>query len=95
MDKILNNLGLCNRAGGLITGEELVVAGMQAGNVGYVFLASDAGANTKKKINDKAKFYNIEIDNSYTALELSHAIGKEHRIVIGIVNKGFIKILKK
>ncbi|MDE5714968.1 MAG: ribosomal L7Ae/L30e/S12e/Gadd45 family protein [Anaeroplasmataceae bacterium] len=95
MNKILSNLGLCQRAGGLISGEENVISLMQSGKVFYLFLANDASLNTKKKITDKAKYYQIEIDDSYTSIELSKAIGKENRMVIGITNKGFIKILKK
>ena len=41
MDKILNNLGLCQRANGLISGEEMVIEGIQSGKGYYVFLASD------------------------------------------------------
>ena len=95
MDKILNNLGLCQRAGGLLSGEENVLNDLSTGKIHYLFLAKDASANTKKKFKDKASFYQIEIDESYTSNELSHAIGKENRMVIGIVNQGFLKILKK
>lgn len=95
MDKILNNLGLCQRANGLISGEEMVIEGIQSGKVYYVFLAKDAGSNTSKQIFDKAKYYNVEVDNTYTSEELSHSIGKMNRKVIGITNKGFIKILKR
>lgn len=95
MDKTLNNLGLCQRARGLITGEEMVINALQAGTVFYVFLASDAAPNAKKKITDKAKTYEVEVDESYSSDELSHAIGKENRMVVGIINKGFLKILKK
>ena len=95
MDKILNNLGLCQRANGLISGEEMVIEGIQSGKVYYIFLAKDAGPNITKQIFDKAKFYNVEIDNTYTSDELSHSIGKINRKVIGITNKGFIKILKR
>ena len=95
MDKILSNLGLCQRSRGLLSGEEIVLENIRAGKVFYIFLASDASDNTKKKIFDKAKHYNIEVDNSYTSNEISDAIGKVGRMVIGITNKGFIKILKK
>ena len=95
MDKILNNLGLCQKANGLISGEEMVIEGIQSGKVYYIFLAKDAGKNTSKQIFDKAKYYNVEVDNSYTSEELSHSIGKTNRQVIGITNKGFIKILKR
>ena len=55
MDKILNNLGLCLRAGKLVHGTDAVVEGIKCGKVLYVFLANDASANTIKKITDKAK----------------------------------------
>lgn len=95
MDRILNNLGLCQRANGLLSGEEIVIAGIQNGSVQYIFLASDASENSKKKILDKAHYYQLEVNTQYTSVELSHAIGKENRMVIGIISKGFLKILKK
>ena len=48
MDKILNNLGLCLRAGKLVHGTDAVVEGIKCGKVLYVFLANDASANTIK-----------------------------------------------
>ena len=50
MDKVLNNLGLCNRANGLVSGEEIVCDYIAKGIVKYVFLANDASDNAKKKI---------------------------------------------
>ena len=60
-----------------------------------IFLASDASANTKKMITDKAKFYNVTVDDTYSSYELSSAIGQDNRMVIGITSAGFLKILKK
>lgn len=94
MDKILNNLGLCNRSGGLVTGEEIVKEYLRSKKVFYIFLANDASVNTKKTIFDKAKFYNVEVCDKYSSLELNQAIGKVGRMVIGITNEGFLKILK-
>ena len=95
MDKILSNLGLCQRAGGVIAGEELVVEGIRAKKVYLIFLATDCGLNTSKKIKDKAKYYDVEVIESYSSLELSNAIGKSGRMVLGISDKNFLKILKK
>ncbi len=94
MDKILNNLGLCMRARGLVSGEEIVCEEMRKGNVHLVFLANDASENTKKTIKNKAEFYNVEISLKYSSYELSQAIGKINRMVIGVTNKSFVKILK-
>ena len=94
MDKILNNVGLCKRAGGLISGSELVIEGIRANKVVYVFLANDASNNTKKKILDKAKYYNVLVCDTYSSYELSQAIGVTGKMVIGITNSNFLKILK-
>lgn len=93
MDKILNNLGLCQRANGLLSGEENIFSSLN--KIKFIFLANDASENVKKRVRDKAKYYQIELDESYSSMELSHAIGKENRMVIGITNPGFLKILKK
>ena len=95
MNKILNNLGLCQRAGGIISGEEMVEEYVRQGKVYYIFLANDASNNTQKRVFDKAKYYNVEVDNSYSSLEISTAIGKSGRMVVGVTNSGFVKILKK
>ena len=95
MDKNLSNLGLCKRAGYVITGTEMVCEYMASGRVKYIFLASDASNNTKKKIINKANYYNVEVYEGYSSLELSHAVGKVGRMVIGITSENFVKILKK
>ncbi|MGM9970500.1 MAG: L7Ae/L30e/S12e/Gadd45 family ribosomal protein [Anaeroplasma sp.] len=95
MDKILNNLGLCFRANGLVSGEEIVCDYLAKGKVKYIFLASDASANAKKKIINKANYYNVEVYEGYSSFEISSAIGKVGRMVVGITNENFLKILKK
>ena len=95
MDKVLNNLGLCLKAGYLISGTDAVCESLRFNKTCYIFLASDASDNTKKKILDKAKFYNVEVNMEYTSLELSSALGKSGRMALGITNEKFLKILKK
>ncbi len=95
MNPILNHLGLCAKANGLISGEENVVNGIRFGSVCYVFLANDASATSKKRIRDKSDYYRVEVNESYSSEELSHAIGKQNRMAIGITNRNFLKILKK
>ena len=94
MDKTLQLLSLVRKANKLITGEEFVTDAIRKNKVFLVFLASDAGVNTTKKINDKTKYYNIPLISSYTSLELSNAIGKK-RMVIGITDQGFATSIKK
>lgn len=95
MDNILKNLGLCARARGLCSGSEVTIANMRKHKVYYLFVANDISNTGRKKILDKAKFYEVEVNLDYSSFELSMAIGQEGRFVIGIMNEGFLKILKK
>ena len=95
MVKILSNLGLCARARGLVDGTDIVCSLMANNRIYLVFLANDASENTKKKIRNKANYYNVEVQESYSSEELSSAIGKVGRMVVGISNESFLKILKK
>ncbi len=95
MHAILNLLGLAFRAKKVVSGEDFCVEGIRKGEIKYLFLASDAGINTTKKITDKAKYYNVTLDNRFTSSELSGAIGKNNRMVIGVLDIGFAKKMKE
>lgn len=94
MNKVLQTLSLIKKANKLITGEEFVTDAIRKNNIYLVFLASDAGVNTSKKIHDKAKYYNVPLIDTFTSSELSNAIGKK-RMVIGITDKGFATSIEK
>ncbi|EGP67406.1 ribosomal protein L7Ae domain protein [Streptococcus sp. oral taxon 056 str. F0418] len=47
--QVANLLGLAQRAGRIISGEELVVKAIQEGKAKMVFLAGDAAPNLNKK----------------------------------------------
>ncbi|WP_088723963.1 YlxQ-related RNA-binding protein [Streptococcus mutans] len=91
--KLSNLLGLAQRAGRVISGEELVVKAIQTGQAQLIFLAKDAGSNLTKKVMDKSNYYNIEVSTVFSALELSIAIGR-NRKVLAIVDTGFSKKMR-
>lgn len=95
MDKTLANLGLARRSGNLVVGTDVVVEGLRNNKVQLIFLASDSAKNTVKKITDKAKTYNVSVISTYTCESLSLAIGKTNCHVIGIIDRGFAKLLKE
>lgn len=95
MDKIQSNLGLAKRAGKVISGTEMVIEGLRNNTIYLVFLASDTQKNTTKKIIDKSTYYNVEVNQNYTCDFLSQAIGKKNVHVIGIMDRGFAKLLKE
>ncbi|WP_100330950.1 YlxQ family RNA-binding protein [Bacillus xiapuensis] len=82
-------LGLANRARKVISGEELTVKEIQKGRAKLVLLSRDASPNTKKKIQDKAGYYQVPVkwvDNRYA---LGQAIGKDARVVLAVLDAGF------
>lgn len=94
-DKALSLLGLAARARKIVSGEELVVKGIQRGIVFYVIIAEDASINSKKKIIDKCNFYDIPFNEKFDRNMLGHAIGKESRITVGITDQGFSNRLEE
>lgn len=88
--KILNLLGLAQRARKVVLGEEIVLNTLAKNEHNIVFLASDAGENIKNKILKKTEYYDALLVNTITTDELSKAIGKNNRKVILVSDKGFI-----
>lgn len=88
-------LGLANRAGKTISGEELTVKQIQRGNAKLVLLSADASQNTTKKITDKCNSYEVPIKMVENRYLLGQAIGKEARVVVAVLDDGFAKKLKQ
>ncbi|RFU67811.1 YlxQ family RNA-binding protein [Bacillus sp. V59.32b] len=87
-------LGLANRARKLISGEELVIKEVRSGKAKLVLLASDASANTEKKISDKCSFYKVPIKRVENRSMLGQAIGKEARVAVAVLDEGFARKLQ-
>ncbi|WP_461218223.1 YlxQ-related RNA-binding protein [Lapidilactobacillus salsurivasis] len=88
--KTLNLLGLARRAQQLVMGEGLVVEAARHGQLRLIFVASDLGPNTMKRIKNKANFYQIPMIEVFSAAQLTHAIGASRK-VIGVKDAGFAK----
>lgn len=91
--KLLNLLGLAQRAGKVISGEEQVVKAIQHQEVQLVFLATDAASNLTKKILDKSQSYQIEVAHLFSTQELSIAVGRARK-VLAISDAGFTKKMR-
>lgn len=90
-----NRLGLAYVARKLQVGTPLTVDAIRKKEVELVILAHDASENTIKKITDKAKYYNIDVNMDFDSKTISQAIGKRNIMVIAILDKGFAKMYKK
>lgn len=88
-----NNVGLAARARKLVIGTESTLLALRKGRLSLILLASDASGLTKKNIHDKAKHYQVDVLEHYSASELSHAIGRHDIKVIGVTDQGFANLL--
>ena len=66
-------MGLAQRAGRIISGEELVVKAIQDQKAKLVFLAHDAGPNLTKKIQDKSDYYQVEVITVFSTPGIKHS----------------------
>ncbi len=87
-------LGLAYKAKKVIIGTDYVIDAMRQGEVFLILLANDASDNTKKKISDKAKTYQVVVNHEYTSHDLASALGKHDIKVLGIKDRGFASLLE-
>ncbi len=92
--KILGHIGLAARARKITSGEDQVLDGIRSHRAKIVFLASDAGVNTTKRITDKSAFYNVMLITEFSTDEITNAIGKTNRKVIAVTDQQFAQMIK-
>lgn len=94
-NKVITLLGFAKKSGAIAVGEQSCLKAIKSNKTELVFLASDAGPNTQKRITDKCKYYNVQLNTSYDKKTLGQAIGYTERIVIGILDPNFLRGFKK
>lgn len=95
MNRAYSMIGLANKAGKLVSGEDAVRNSIRSGKAKLVILAEDASGNTKKRFSNSAAFYNIALVTWGLKEELGSCIGKSERSVIGITDDNFSKSIKE
>jgi ribosomal protein L7Ae-like RNA K-turn-binding protein len=94
-NKIYSLLGLCQKAGKLVSGEFSVENAIKGGKACLVIVSNDASENTSKKFRDKCDYYEVPFYMFGDKEKLGHAIGKEVRTSIAITDDGFAKSFQK
>ena len=89
-DKMLNLLGLALRAGKLITGEEMTIKSIQKNEAVFVLCATDCSTNTKEKLENKCRYYEVPFLVHFTSEQISQAIVKS-RSICALTDRGFAK----
>ena len=93
--RILSMFGLAARAGRIASGEFQTETAVKDGTAQLVVVAEDASDNTKKLFRDKGSFYKVPVITLGTKEELGHAIGKEFRASLAILDEGFATAIMK
>lgn len=90
-NKILSLIGLATKAGKTVSGEFSTEKEVKTGRAALVIVADDASANTKKKFQNMCDFYEVPIYFYKDKDALGHAMGKEFRASLAVLDEGFAK----
>lgn len=94
-DKALALIGLATKAGRTVSGEFMTEREIKTGRAALVIVADDSSENTKKKFRDMCEFYNVPIYFYADKDTLGHAMGKEFRASLAVLDEGFAKGIQK
>ncbi len=88
-DKVLSMVGLAMRAGKVTSGEFSTEKAVKRGRAVLVLVAGDASENTKKMFENMCAYYQVPMRVYGTKASLGHAIGKELRASLAVLDRGF------
>lgn len=91
--KISGMLGLATRAGKIIFGTDSTKEGIVKKKVKLIIIAEDASERTKTKFIELAKINNIPAYIIMNIENLSKAIGKKNKAVVGLIDFNFSKAI--
>ena len=92
MDKTLNFLGLCKRAGALVTGEDGVSGAVRSGAAKLLMTAADTAENTRGKAESLARQCGVTaIRLPYDKDGLGELLGRRVCAVLAITDKNLAK----
>lgn len=94
-NKFYSLLGICQKAGKLVSGEFCAEKAIKKMQAKLVIVGEDASDNTKKFFRDKCGYRNIPLIIFGTKEQLGHAIGKNLRSSIAILDEGFARKIQE
>jgi len=93
--KILNLIGLATKAGKTASGEFSTEKAVKTGRAYLVVVSEEASGNTKKMFANMCTYYKVPICYFGKKDELGHAMGKEMRASLAVVDEGLAKAIVK
>ena len=88
-------ISLATKAGKTVSGEFCTEKEVKSGRAHLVIVAGNASDNTKKKFRSMCEFYEVPIYFYKDKDTLGHAMGKEFRASLAVLDEGFAKGILK
>ena len=93
--KVLGSLGLAMKAGDVVSGEFMTEKSVKSGKAFLVIVSEEASDNTRKMFSNMCTYYEVPIYFFGKKSEIGHAMGKEMRASLVILDAGFAKAVVK
>ena len=94
-NKVLSLIGLATKAGKTVSGEFSTEKSVKTGKGFLALVADDASENTKKKFRNMCDYYKVPIYFYEDKDTLGHAMGKQFRASLAVLDEGFAKGIRK
>lgn len=91
----MNLIGLATKAGKAVSGEFSTEKAVKTGKARLVVVSEEASDNTKKMFTNMCTYYKVPICYFGKKDELGHAMGKEMRASLAVVDKSFAEAIVK
>ena len=93
--KVLNLIGLATKAGKTASGEFSTEKAVKTGKASLVIVSEEASDNTNKMFSNMCTYYKVPLYMLGEKEELGHAMGKEMRASLAILDEGLAKAVEK
>ena len=93
--KVINLIGLATKAGKTVSGEISTEKAVKSKKAYLVMVSKEASDNTKKMFTNMCTYYRVPICYFGKKDELGHAMGKEMRASLAVVDKSFAEAIVK
>ncbi len=93
--KLINLIGLATKAGKTVSGEFSTEKAVKSKKAYLVMVSKEASDNTKKMFTNMCTYYKVPICYFGKKDELGHAMGKEMRASLAVVDKSFAEAIVK
>ncbi len=94
-NKAYGMIGMAMKAGKLASGEFATEKAVKTGLAALVIVSEAASENTKKKFRNMCEYYEVPVYFFGSKEELGHAIGKEFRASLAVLDPGLAKAIEK